>query len=1013
MAPKRAKAEPKAKAPARGKAKAEPKAAAKAEAKAKAKAGDRVEEPPTKEKRKRLPPKEPEPAEEEPEEEDYDAMTMAQLKAKCSELGISGSGSKAALVERLEELGAAAASAKASKGAAKAKAEPKRGAAKAKAAAPEPDEEDAPPAKKAKAAPSDPKSPARGKAKAAAKEEKGKKRSADGEEKNAAGEEEQQVEVKVSGPTTVFYDDSTFVCEYAKSNRSGCKKCAQKIMEGSLRIGKMVASEKHDGMYPLWYHDTCFYQTGVFPRSPELMKGFSSIKPEDQEALYKNMPAEAGSEGMSEEMKEQGKKLFEIMEVLEDLSENQVKEMLELNDYPIKYLGQARPKDLCADGILFGACAMCSVCTEYESKPGHILLIGEAYRCRGWISEFLRCDFKTQTPERVPWKLTDVAKKAKGGKLAKMKMKTGTRLFIKELKDDDDPDAAAPSQSDKKKPPFLSLTLVVLADSFDEKRKEEIENMIKANGGSVQDQVTSAAFCVVSTKETAEGEEENGQVAVAKKQSIPGVSADFITKSVDASELVEMTEELLLWGEARGRRKIEETKTSKFVEKMGVKMDTDVGELADKAHVLVDFAGRRVYSEMLNSTDMVTGGNSFYTLHLLESDEEPKEYWVFRKWGRIGVNQGGVKIEEHHSNKNKAIAAFGKQYSDKTGNTYGHKREEFKTIPGKFQRVDLEHKALAKKKDGASQDDTNTGDAAGSDDQPLGKLSKPQIEKGDSVLDKVEQMLNDGKPSGDAQFKNLSAQYYMLIPHDFGAKRPPVIDNPDLLGAEKALLQFYLRMGFEDMSYDEHLTPIGGVMDLPLAKTLAEAAAGICSPSEVTNCCKKGKTMHNKKAGKPTKEMTADLYGSILLYTGNAIYKQLNKALRDEDRGIVQKYFSYLRMLFEACDRLPQQDRTLWRGVGVDLYDQYKVGSEIIWWGVSSCTSNQKVAQGFMSGCGGGASFLTVEAKTGCEISEVSFYANESETILLPGTKLLVVSSERVGASKCNIKLKEVGRVIT
>merc|ERR1712232_548635 len=220
-------------------------------------------------------------------------------------------------------------------------------------------------------------------------------------------------------------------------------------------------------------------------------------------------------------------------------------------------------------------------------------------------------------------------------------------------------------------------------------------------------------------------------------------------------------------------------------------------------------------------------------------------------------------------------------------------------------------------------------------------------------------------------------------------------------------------MGFEEMSYDETLTPISGVMDLPLAKTLAEAAAIICPVAEVKKCCKMGASMHCKKAGKPTMTMSADLYGAILLYTGNAIYQKLNKALRDEDRGVVQKYFPYLRMLFEACERLPQQSRTLWRGIGVDLYDQYKVGSTIIWWGVSSCTSNQKVAQGFMSGCGGGASFLTLDVKTGCEISEVSFYANESETILLPGTQLEVVSSERVGPHKCNIKLREVGRVIT
>merc|ERR1719188_2536401 len=127
------------------------------------------------------------------------------------------------------------------------------------------------------------------------------------------------------------------------------------------------------------------------------------------------------------------------------------------------------------------------------------------------------------------------------------------------------------------------------------------------------------------------------------------------------------------------------------------------------------------------------------------------------------------------------------------------------------------------------------------------------------------------------------------------------------MGQEKALLQFYLRMGFEEVEGEEEskLTPISGVMELPLEKTLAAACGSCCAKAEIINCVKKGATMEAKKAGKPKKPMDKEPYGSILLYTANAIYKQLNKALREEDRSEVNKFFSYLRMLFEACDRLP------------------------------------------------------------------------------------------------------------
>jgi len=407
----------------------------------------------------------------------------------------------------------------------------------------------------------------------------------------------------------------------------------------------------------------------------------------------------------------------------------------------------------------------------------------------------------------------------------------------------------------------------------------------------------------------------------------------------------------------------------------------------------------------------------------LESDDDQpkKEYWVFRKWGRIGVSQGGTKLEEWGNDITKAMNSFRKTYLDKTGNVFG--TEKFERIPGKMLRLDVEHKVLSKnysktEEGGAS----GSGGGDGTDDQPLGKLSKSQIEKGDKVLDKVEALINEQKDDASnvkkaatqAKFQSLSAEYYTLIPHDFGVKKPPIITTPEMLGAEKALLQFYLRMGFEDMSADKaKLTPISGVMELRCPDTLEEAAGMCCGVNDISSCVKKGTALHKKKAASPIKPMTAALYAAILLYTANAIYQQLNKALRDENRVKVNKYFPFLRLLFEACSRLPQKKRTLWRGIGVNLYDQYKVGSIITWWGVSSCTSDEKVARNFMNGCGGGASFLTIETQTACEISEVSFYGNEAESILLPGTQLEVVSSEKAGPNKCKITLREVGRCVS
>eukprot|EP00913_Durusdinium_trenchii_P031276 g29283.t1 len=276
-------------------------------------------------------------------------------------------------------------------------------------------------------------------------------------------------------------------------------------------------------------------------------------------------------------------------------------------------------------------------------------------------------------------------------------------------------------------------------------------------------------------------------VDAAKTELVPGVDEFFLYK-LEAGTVTNMAPNLL-WGEARKQfKRIEETGTQKFVEKDGVNMDSDIGELLERTHVLVERAKQRVYSEMLSLTDMVSGSNSFYTFCVLESDKDSGGscYWVWRKWGRIGLDCG-TKLEEFKSSKQAAIAQFSKLYLEKTGNTYGHKPSEFTQKPGKFSRVDIQHKALQNKKAKTEQeeDDFEDGDAQGG--QPLGQLSKAAVEKGNGVLDQIENLLNDigegGTPSPVQKGKIAahSAEFYSLIPHNFGMKAPPPINTQDAL----------------------------------------------------------------------------------------------------------------------------------------------------------------------------------------------------------------------------------------
>jgi len=89
---------------------------------------------------------------------------------------------------------------------------------------------------------------------------------------------------------------------------------------------------------------------------------------------------------------------------------------------------------------------------------------------------------------------------------------------------------------------------------------------------------------------------------------------------------------------------------------------------------------------------------------------------------------------------------------------------------------------------------------------------------------------------------------------------------------------------------------------------------------------------------------------------------------------------------------------TLYRGIAVDLFDEYTPGKVITWWSVSSCTASISVAQNFMNQLGGSAAtFITLNTKKACDVSSLSFYPHEKESLLRPGTKLKVLNRTRKG----------------
>jgi uracil DNA glycosylase len=154
-------------------------------------------------------------------------------------------------------------------------------------------------------------------------------------------------------------------------------------------------------------------------------------------------------------------------------------------------------------------------------------------------------------------------------------------------------------------------------------------------------------------------------------------------------------------------------------------------------------------------------------------------------------------------------------------------------------------------------------------------------------------------------------------------------------------------------------------------------------------------------------DLTSDEMGAVYLYTTNCLYRRLNEALRHPNRGKCKVYFEYLRVFLEAYRKMKPKPRSIYRGIHKDLSGQYKAGSMVTWWPVSSCTPNIGVAKAFGGGSIGGTLFH-VKAKTAVPIMHLSAYKSEEEYVLAPGTILKVEKVEKKPNEAVQIYLEEV-----
>ncbi|CAF1319161.1 unnamed protein product [Didymodactylos carnosus] len=163
-------------------------------------------------------------------------------------------------------------------------------------------------------------------------------------------------------------------------------------------------------------------------------------------------------------------------------------------------------------------------------------------------------------------------------------------------------------------------------------------------------------------------------------------------------------------------------------------------------------------------------------------------------------------------------------------------------------------------------------------------------------------------------------------------------------------------------------------------------------------------------------DLSHDESAAIILYTmewsphDRCLYVVLNEALRSRNRlQRLPPWFLYLKLFLTALIKLPSERRVIWRGVKMDLSQQYLTESTLVWWGFSSCTTTLEVlkSEQFL-GETGTRTLFNIESSNGKLIQPHSYIQSEDEILLLPGTQFKVVGKLQPAPGLHIIHLKEV-----